>query len=1100
MTGEPILIVDDNPANLKVARVALQGEGFDVRVAADGEEALSMLRSFRPRLILMDIQLPGIDGLELTRRLKASADTQDIIIVAVTAYAMKGDKEKALAAGCDGYITKPLDPIRLPDDVRDFIGRASGVDTSAVAPPPVNAEPARSRPAILVIDDNSMSLKMIRLALEGYGYEVVLAQDARTGIEKVTVWRPDLIIQDLVLPDMDGLELVRRLRERLGNWPVPILCVSGLLSRLDEARAIKGGFAEVIVKPIDPLHLLEVVRFHLTVPLRPTSFEGGGRRILVVDDDPLQLKLTQLWLANSGFEVLTAADGVGALEIARRERPLAILSDVLMPAMDGFELSLAVRADTALANTPIVLASSAYDEEDDRALATRVGANALLTRGVGLEEITRALVDAIEGPPPPAPVEPADRLRREHAHRTLWQLERQIRQNANLAQRCTLQATQLSVLAGVAEALAQNRALEDVLGDVLAACLDMAGISKGVLYIADGDGALALEHHIGFTNEEVTRLRTVLGHETLFMDVARRGKVSVVPSESFPPDISRMLLDETRVTSLLVVPVVWSGDVYGAMLLGARNADVTGPDALAFARVLGSQMGQAINLSKAFRRLSVSEERFRSLVHAMEDTVFVLDTNGKVTGLYGRGSVRRGLNPQDFLGRGIEETYADNNPAHAEANARALRGESASYEWSSDTPAGLQYFQSVVSPIRDSVGRIGGAVRVTRDMTEQKRLQAQLMVSDRMVSIGTLAAGVAHEINNPLTAVIGNLDLVLESLDEPPGVGSEEMRSALRDAREAAGRVRQIARDLKVLSRAEEDTRTPVDIHRVIDSSLRMAWNEIRHRAQFVRDFGTVLPVDANESRLSQVFLNLFINAAQAIPVGKADENEIRVVTRMDDGGRVIAEVHDTGPGIPPEIRDRIFSPFFTTKPVGVGTGLGLAICQRIITSLGGEIAVESAPGHGTIFRIALPSTLSGGTQPQAEHVRPKRAGHGRILVVDDDLLIGTTVRRILAADHDVTVVPDAQQALDRIAQGERFDVILCDLMMPVVTGMEFYNALQDVAQDQAARIVFLTGGAFTANARAFLDQVANPWIEKPFEVDDLRNFISDLMGEESAG
>jgi PAS domain S-box-containing protein len=944
-----------------------------------------------------------------------------------------------------------------------------------------------------------MSLKMIRVALESHGYEVILADNARTGIEKVTVWRPDLIIQDLLLPDMDGLDLVRKLRERLGNWPVPILCVSGLLSRLDEARAIKGGFADIIVKPIDPLHLLEVVRFHLTVPLRPTSFEGVGRRVLVVDDDPLQLKLTQLWLANSGFEVLTAADGAAALATARRELPQAILSDVLMPAMDGFELSLAVRADPVLANTPIVLASSAYDEEDDRVLASRVGANALLPRGVGLEEITRALVAAIEGPPPPTPDEPADRLRMEHAHRTFWQLERQIRQNASLAQRCTLQATQLSVLAGVAEALAQNRAIEDVLGDVLAACLDMAGISKGILYIADNDGSLALEHHIGFTDEEVLRLRTMLGHESLFMDVARSGKVSVVPSESFPPEITRMLLDETRVTSLLVVPVVWSGDVYGVMLLGARDADVTGPDALAFARVLGSQMGQAINLSTAFRRLSVSEERFRSLVHAMEDTVFVLDTNGKVSGLYGRGSLRRGLNPQDFLGKKIEEMYPEYNPAHAETNARALRGESASYEWSTDTPSGLQYFQSMVSPIRDSAGRIAGAVRVTRDVTEQKRLQAQLMVSDRMVSIGTLAAGVAHEINNPLTAVIGNLDLVIESFAEPaptnPNAASDEIRGALHDAREAAGRVRQIARDLKVLSRAEEDTRTPVDIHRVIDSSLRMAWNEIRHRAQFVKDFRTVPPVQANESRLSQVFLNLFINAAQAIPVGQADVNEIRVVTRTDDNGRVIVEVHDTGPGIPPEIQDRIFAPFFTTKPVGVGTGLGLAICQRIIASLGGEIDVESTAGQGTIFRISLPGGRIESEQLQPEHPRPKPTGHGRVLVVDDDMLIGTTVRRILAADHDVTVLADAQQALDRISHGERFDVILCDLMMPVVTGMEFYHALLDVAPDQATRIVFLTGGAFTASARAFLDEVANPWIEKPFEVDDLRNFISDRLG-----
>jgi len=1099
MANEPILIVDDSPANLKVARVALQGEGFDVRVATDGEDALNVLRGFKPRLILMDIQLPGIDGLELTRRLKAADATKDIVIVAVTAYAMKGDREKALAAGCDGYITKPLDPITLPDDVRDFIAHAAGEPVSQAAPAHENGSQQRTRPAILVIDDNTMTIKVIRTSLESQGYEVLEAETARTAIETLSVFRPDLIIQDLVLPDMDGLELVRKLRERLGAWPVPILCVSGLLSRLDEARAVKGGFAEVIVKPIDPLHLLDVVRYHLTVPLRPSSFEGGGRRVLVVDDDPLQLKLTQLWLANSGFEVLTAADGAEALQVAREQRPAAILSDVLMPAMDGFELSLAIRAEPELAGTPIVLASSAYDEEDDRLLAQRVGANALLSRGKGLEEITSALLAAIEGPPPAPPVEPAEHLRIEHSHRTFWQLERQIRQNASLAQRCTLQATQLSVLASVAEALAQNGALDQVLGDVLATCLDMAGISKGALYLADHSGALVLEHQIGYSGLEVEHLRTLFGHEPLFMEVAHAGTVSLIPSEIFPEHITRVLLEETGVTSLMVVPVVWSGDVYGVMLLGARNADITGPDALAFARVLGSQLGQAINLSQAFRRLTVSEERFRSLVQSMEDTVFVLDTSGRIVGIYGGGSLRRGLDARDFLGRTVESLFPEHAALHVDATARALRGETASYEWTANSSKGRQYYQTMVSPIRDAGGRIAGAVRVTRDITESKRLQAQLMVSDRMVSIGTLAAGVAHEINNPLTAVIGNLDLVVEKIGEPLRQGGEiasnELRNTLRDAREAAGRVRQIARDLKVLSRAEEDTREPVDIHRVIDSSVRMAWNEIRHHAQLVRDFSSVPRVEANESRLCQVFLNLLINAAQAIPEGKADENEIRVRTRVDDEGFVIAEIHDTGPGIPDEIQDRIFAPFFTTKPVGVGTGLGLAICQRIIASLGGEISVESAPGAGTTFRIRLPASHGAVGKQETEQPIPEVTGHGRILVVDDDPLIGSTVRRILSVDHDVTVLADAHRALERIAAGERFDVILCDLMMPVMTGMEFYVALQHASPDQAARVVFLTGGAFTASARTFLDEVSNPWLEKPFEVAHLRRFIGERMG-----
>jgi two-component system cell cycle response regulator len=264
MSTGPVLIVDDNEANLKVARVALESEGFDVRVAMDGEAAIDLLRSFRPRLILMDIQLPGLDGLEVTRRLKAEAATRDILVIAVTAYAMKGDREKALGAGCDGYITKPLDPIRLPSQVAQYLGlsaapapvpwngntRPADLESS---PAPPEAAQAIDSATILLVEDNPTTRKMFRVSLETAGYRVVEAQDAGTALAFVARYRPALVIQDLILPDMDGLDLARELRRRFGDETVPIVCVSGFLSRLDQARAMKGEFAQVLVKPVDPL-------------------------------------------------------------------------------------------------------------------------------------------------------------------------------------------------------------------------------------------------------------------------------------------------------------------------------------------------------------------------------------------------------------------------------------------------------------------------------------------------------------------------------------------------------------------------------------------------------------------------------------------------------------------------------------------------------------------------------------------------------------------------------------------------------------------------------------------------------------------------------
>jgi len=382
---------------------------------------------------------------------------------------------------------------------------------------------------------------------------------------------------------------------------------------------------------------------------------------------------------------------------------------------------------------------------------------------------------------------------------------------------------------------------------------------------------------------------------------------------------------------------------------------------------------------------------------------------------------------------------------------------------------------------------------------ERRRMQEQLMISDRMVSMGTLAAGVAHEINNPLACVMANLDLALKELaerGEREGLAGElsEVLDELGDAREAVERIRHIVRDLKIFSRSEEDRTGPVDVERVMESTLRMASNEIRHRARLVTSYAKTAAVEASESRLGQVFLNLVINAAQAIDEGRAEDNEIRIKTsRVRD--RVVVEIADTGAGMSPEVLSRLFTPFFTTKPIGVGTGLGLSICHRIITGFGGSIEVASEPGKGTVFRIMLRPSRGGLEEVRAEAApEPRAQRRGRVLVVDDEPMVATAVQRTLHREHDVVAVGSATEALARIGAGERFDVILCDLMMPQMTGMDLHDELRRVAPEQVARMIFLTGGAFTAGARAFLDQTPNLCLEKPFDTRQLRALINDRV------
>jgi signal transduction histidine kinase/CheY-like chemotaxis protein len=384
---------------------------------------------------------------------------------------------------------------------------------------------------------------------------------------------------------------------------------------------------------------------------------------------------------------------------------------------------------------------------------------------------------------------------------------------------------------------------------------------------------------------------------------------------------------------------------------------------------------------------------------------------------------------------------------------------------------------------------------------DRERMRHQLLHTQRLESMGTLAAGVAHEINNPLAYVTASLDFVAgevrSAASEVPGRRWQEMEEAIRDARQGVDRVRRIVRDLKTFSRSDDEQRGPVDLRKIIESTLNMVWNEIRHRARLVKDYGPDVPlVEANESGLAQVFLNLLLNAAQVLEEGRADKNEIRIATRTHGSNMVAVEVRDTGPGMTEAVMGRVFDPFFTTKPIGVGTGLGLSISHNIVTSLGGLLQVESKLGEGSTFRVVIPVARTLPVLESAPTVTLPAAVRGRVLIIDDEPRLIGALRRVLEEDHDVEGLTSAREALAALTSsgGPKYDVILCDLMMPEMTGMDLHTELVRVNPETAERMVFLTGGVFTPKARAFLDQVANARLEKPLDSQNLRVLIRDRL------
>jgi PAS domain S-box-containing protein len=534
-------------------------------------------------------------------------------------------------------------------------------------------------------------------------------------------------------------------------------------------------------------------------------------------------------------------------------------------------------------------------------------------------------------------------------------------------------------------------------------------------------------------------------------------------------------------------------------------------------------MTYAIERKRAQEELREHEEQFRNLFETTQDSVFIVDrqtldivdANPAAYRLYG-------YSRDEFLGMKISDISAQ-------------REETESTIRSGTTTVLLRFHRKksgAVFPVEISGGYFTLRCRAlhtgfVRDISERRQLQASMAQSDRLASMGMLAAGVAHEINNPLSYVLYNIETLAEDLSKLApamqrccgalrervgnfgfavlaGDGADALRPvALEDllhrAREAlsgAQRIKEIARGLGTFSRVERVEQTKIDLRYAIECAASMSFNEIKYRAKLIKDFGQVPAILGSEGKLSQVFLNLLINAAHAIPDGDVERNRIEIRTWADDE-HVFAEVKDTGKGIPPEDLARIFEPFFTTKAAGIGSGLGLAICKDILTEIGGDIQVDSEVGRGTRFIVRLPvprdspearRAHSGVAMPEAS------ALCGRILVVDDEDAIRGILQRMLGRAHEVVAAASGEEARAIIEKDSSFDLIVCDLMMPSMSGMDLHQWLVAHHPGLARQVVFLSGGAFTPKASAYLASVDNLRLDKPVDRAELLRVANEKI------
>ena len=465
-----------------------------------------------------------------------------------------------------------------------------------------------------------------------------------------------------------------------------------------------------------------------------------------------------------------------------------------------------------------------------------------------------------------------------------------------------------------------------------------------------------------------------------------------------------------------------------------------------------------------------------------------------------------GVRPDAVVGMTMRDALGPLYPLNLPHIEKALSGEPQEFEREIPDPAGgparfcqVNYIPHVVE------GRVQGFCVLLTNISRRKRAeealqatQRQLVMRERLAAMATLAAGIAHEINNPLAAVLGNVDLAIDAVEDGT-VDTAALRAMLLDARSGAARVREIVQSMRLLARTEAVQRERINVAESIEQSIAFAANTLRYRARLIRDLAPDLFVDGNASQLSQVFVHLLANAVQALPEDTPRRNAIRITARRE-ADQVVIEVADNGRGIQQENQSRIFEPFFSTRDSGEGMmGLGLPISRNVVEDLGGQLSVSSEAGKGSVFRVVLPAAQ--GAAPSAEpppasegtalSAAPPSGFRPRLLIVDDEEAIATILGRVLARDdYDVTAVMTGREAIAAIGQ-RPFDLILCDLMMVDMTGEDVYREVTRAWPELARRFLFLTGGAFTPRGRQFLASVQAPVLEKPFQMDVVRKLVS---------
>jgi PAS domain S-box-containing protein len=968
---------------------------------------------------------------------------------------------------------------------------------------------------VLVVEDNPTTLKMLTVALRTAEFDVMAAADGEAALALARERPPDVVIQDLVLPDMDGFELLRRLRTLPGSESVPVLALSGFLARMEEARDRHLGFTAFVAKPIEPSRLVEIV--HRCLPRSPprSPRPGHGQRVLVVDDDPAGRKLLAVQLGLLGYAAEEHSTAAGALVRARQGDVDAVLSDLAIPLMDGFELCAALRRDPRTSTLPVVLYSSLLGEPEDHREAIRVGASALLPRGASVDELVQALG---------APARPAEAGLERPWPRLRERLAEAAVRIAHLEKRGALHRAELSLLGSVVEAVTHERPLADALREMLARCMSAAGAARGLVALQGPGPGLALVAAHGFPAGATEAVASAIAGDP----ASRAAEPRVVHAAG---DVGPAWLRAAQADAALIAPFALPDGAGGLLALFGREGDFD-EDWEDFASAVAAQMSQVVVLSRAFGERRAAEAALRAAQDLLEHVyrsspavTYVLGlADGQAHSVWVSENIERlqGSTPAEALlpGWWQERVHPADVPTATDFGPLLETGEqrrvyrfrderSGSYRWVSDR-------QRLVQGDDDGPPQIVGTWVDVTDQVEaedarraseerNRELEEQLRHAQKLEGIGRLAGGVAHDFNNLLGVIAGRAEL----LQRHAPAGSA-LDAGLAEILDTSQRAADVTRQLLAFSRKQVMRLEPIDLAAAIGQIERLLRRLIGEDVELVTrlppDLGVVF---ADAGQLSQVLVNLAVNARDAMPRGgrlslaghtvTCDEQWCASRPNTRPGPYACIEVSDTGEGISPDVQARIFEPFFTTKEPGRGTGLGLAMAYGVMAQHGGSIEVESELGAGTTFRLWLPLHAGRGavlTPPAAPDAEPARAAGGDevVLVVEDDAGLRSLIHEVLAeAGYTVHAAATPEAALAATLKPPPV-ALIADVVMPGLSGPELAQRL--AARLPGLRVLFISGYSGDALPGREGLPPGLRLLSKPFRADELLASLRSMLDE----